>query len=164
MKGKKAIFLISALILPVAIFLFLKIFGRNEFQVPPLYQEGKVEAPENCHYQYTTPYRVADSVMSGLGLFGADSLFIVYFDPALATPMKRVSAEYRDAPLKIVSPSSISARLDALVLRQCILLMKPPASVVLLDHLNRIRGYYDGSDRDEVDRLLVEIDIILKNY
>jgi hypothetical protein len=38
------------------------------------------------------------------------------------------------------------------------------ASVALVDHKNRIRGYYDGKDRDEVDRLIVEMKIILKQY
>jgi len=49
-------------------------------------------------------------------------------------------------------------------LRECILLMPPRTSVVLLDRQGRIRGYYDGSERDEVDRLIVEIKIIIRNY
>ncbi|HEX8040129.1 MAG TPA: hypothetical protein VF490_13305 [Chryseosolibacter sp.] len=164
MKRKKAAVLISALILPVAIFLFLKIFGRNEFQVAPLHQQGTLPAPANCPYLYETPYRVADSVIAELRLGKTDSLFVLYFDPALATPLKRVSVEYGDAPVKLVPPSSLPPDVDRRVLQECILLLHPPASVVMLDHLKRIRGYYDGRDRDEVDRLLVEIDIILKHY
>lgn len=164
MKRKKAVFLVCALILPVAIFLFLKIFGRNEFQVAPLYQQGSIEAPAGCPYRYETPYRVADSVISNLRLGNTDSLFVLYFDPALATPLKRVPVEYGDAPVKVVPPSSLPPDVDRQVLAECILLLHPPASVVMLDHRSRIRGYYDGRDRDEVDRLLVEIDIILKNY
>lgn len=164
MKRKKAVFLISALILPVAIFLFLKIFGRNEFQVAPLHQQGSMEAPANCPYQYETPYRVADSLIAKLRLGNSDSLFVLYFDPALATPLKRVSVEYGDAPVKVVPPSSLPTDVDRQWLQDCILLLHPPASVALLDHLHRIRGYYDGRDRDEIDRLLVEIDIILKHY
>jgi protein SCO1/2 len=33
---------------------------------------------------------------------------------------------------------------------------------ILVDGQKRIRGYYDGTDRDEVDRLLVEIAILKK--
>lgn len=37
---KKGIFLILTLAIPVAIFLFLKIFGSNEFEVPILFESG----------------------------------------------------------------------------------------------------------------------------
>jgi hypothetical protein len=42
--------------------------------------------------------------------------------------------------------------------------MSGDTSVALVDHKNRIRGYYDGIDRDEADRLIVEMKIILKQY
>lgn len=34
---------------------------------------------------------------------------------------------------------------------------------ILVDGQKRIRGYYDGTDREDVDRLMMEIDILLKN-
>jgi hypothetical protein len=37
---KKFIFLILTLAIPVSIFLFLKIFGNNEFEVPVLFEDG----------------------------------------------------------------------------------------------------------------------------
>jgi len=43
-------------------------------------------------------------------------------------------------------------------------LMDAGSSIALVDHLGRIRGYYRGDDRDEVDRLIVEMKIILKQY
>lgn len=49
-------------------------------------------------------------------------------------------------------------------LKTCILLIKRPHSIVLIDNENRIRGYYDADDRDELDRLKAEINIILKKY
>ena len=164
MKGKKAILLTLALLLPVAVFIFLKIFGRNEFQVPVLHQEQNIDVPENCNFQYTSPYRVADSVIANIGLNKKDSLYVFYFDPSLNTAMKRVSVEFAGASLRIVSATDFSGDTDLSVMRQCVLLMKSPASVALLDHRNLIRGYYDGTDRDEVDRLIVEIKIILKQY
>lgn len=165
MKGKKSIFLIAALLLPVAIFIFLKIFGKNEFQVPPLHQEGMIEVSGTCHHRYATPYYVPDSLFAQFGAnHDRDSLYVLYFDPSLKVSMNRVSVEYRNASVTVVPPSAFSPEMDMQLLRQCVLLMRPPASVVLLDRHNRIRGYYDASDRDEVDRLLVEIDIILKNY
>jgi hypothetical protein len=164
MKGKKLVFLLLAVLLPVVILVFLKVFGHNEFRVPPLYQEGTVEAPAGCGYGYSTPYTVPDSVCAQLGIDRTDSLYVIYFDPALKIPMRRVSVEYAHASVRLVTPSEIPGDLERTTLQRCAFLMKPPASVVLVDHMNRLRGQYNGSQRDEVDRLLVEIDIILKNY
>lgn len=164
MKGRKLIFLISALVLPVAIFLFLKLFGRNEFQVPPLHQNDEIDAPAECGYRYATPYTVPDSIADNLRIDSRDSLYVVWFNPADSVPMKRVSVEYAHAPVRLIHPATLHDGTDVNVLQRCVLLMKAPASVVMIDHRRRIRGYYDGSDRDDIDRLLVEIDIILKNY
>jgi hypothetical protein len=44
---KKFIFLILTLAIPVSIFLFLKIFGNNEFEVPVLFEEGLPECGDS---------------------------------------------------------------------------------------------------------------------
>ena len=36
--------------------------------------------------------------------------------------------------------------------------------LILIDKEGYIRGFYDGTDKEEVDRLMVEIDILLDNY
>jgi len=164
MKGKKLILLTLALLLPVAIFIFLKIFGRNEFKVPPLHEEGTIDAPSNCNFNYATPYRIPDSLIAVLDLRRRDSLYVFYFDPSPSAAMKRVETESKGWPVGMVNTSSFPAGSDLRVIRDCVLLMKSPASVVLVDHDRRIRGYYDGTDRDEVDRLIVEMKIILKQY
>jgi hypothetical protein len=164
MSGKKALFLSLALILPVAIFIFLKIFGRNEFEVPVLYENEKIEVPANCDFEYRFPYRVADSVFSSLTGNQRDSLYVFYFDHSLNSAIRRVSVEFKGASVKPVAASDLPENTDLRVLRECVLLMGRDTSVALVDHRNRIRGYYNGSDRDEVDRLIVEIKIILKEY
>lgn len=164
MTGKKLLFLILALILPVVIFVFLKIFGRNEFNVPAMHQEGEIEAPENCHYIYATPYQIPDSISQSLKLNSGDSFYVIYFDPSAAGSMNRVTVELKDPIIKIISPADIrQTSIDVKLLKECFLLMKPPYSVVLI-HRNKIRGYYDGADLDEMDRLIVELKIILKQY
>jgi hypothetical protein len=162
--GGKIILLTLALLLPVAIFVFLKMFGRNEFQVPPLFEHGAIAAPENCNFTYSSPYVVADSVITNLRLNRVDSLYVLYFDPSLKAVMDRVGEEFKWAHVTIVAPSAFGNKADLRLLKECVLLMKPPASVALLDQKNRIRGHYDGSDRDEVDRLAVEMKIMLKKY
>ena len=36
--------------------------------------------------------------------------------------------------------------------------------VILVDEQKRIRGYYDGTDREDIDRLITEINILLGSY
>jgi hypothetical protein len=164
MKGKKILFLALALLLPGAVFIFLKMFGRNEFSVPALYQAGIIDTPAPCQFSYTAPYTVPDSVAGLLRLRG-DSVYVLYFDPALAASMKRVSVELRGSFFRIISPSDIATSTgDPAYQRECIFLLDSGQSVVLLDNQQRIRGHYIGVDRDEIDRLIVEMSIILKRY
>lgn len=153
-----------ALIVPVTVFIFLKLFGRNEFRVPVRYEAGNIAAPPDCDYTYTAPYRVTDSVFTTLGLNDKDSLYVFYFDPSIAPGMNRISVEFKGDPVQMISGESVAATIDPRHLRECTLLAKADSSVVLVDHLHRIRGYYVGNDRDEVDRLAVEMKIILKQY
>jgi hypothetical protein len=44
---KKFIFLILTLAIPVSIFLFLKIFGNNEFEVPVFFEEGLTDCGDS---------------------------------------------------------------------------------------------------------------------
>lgn len=161
---KKVTILFLALLFPVAIFIFLKMFGKNEFQVPALYQEGSISAPRNCSAPYSVPYFVADSLFSVLGMNRNDSLYVFYFDKALDIPLHRISVEFDGEPVKLVNPESLRVNPYNGLLQECVLLMRGDSSVALVDNRNRIRGYYDGEDRDEVDRLILEAKIILKQY
>ena len=49
-------------------------------------------------------------------------------------------------------------------LQRCIFATSEPFDVILIDRKGGIRGQYNSSDRDEVDRLLTEIAILLKKY
>lgn len=46
----------------------------------------------------------------------------------------------------------------------CDLFLQTPWTTVLLDDQRRIRGYYDPKTRDEVDRMIVELKILLNKY
>lgn len=161
---RKQLFLFLALLLPVAVFVFLKLFGRNEFNVRALHQDSIPVSSADCQIRYTTPYRVADSVMRHIKRNVTDSLFVVYFDATPAEAMERLSVEFQADALAMMPARDVTASADMVFLKTCILLMEKDMSVILIDHKNRIRGYYDGADRDDVDRLIVEIKIILKKY
>jgi len=162
MKGKKALFLFLALLLPVCIFIFLKIFGKNQFDVAPLHQEGMIEVPANCNLKYTTPYAIPDSIMSKVGA-GDAPLTILNFSKEDSV-LQRVREEVAETEGRIISPSSLTTLPDADYIKRCILLLKAPYDVVLIDDQKRIRGYYKASDREEIDRLIIELNIILKKY
>ena len=164
MKGKKILFLTLALLLPVIIFIFLKMFGRNEFSVPALYQDGELTSPENCNFNYRIPYSIPDTISAQLQLNPKDSLHVIYFEPGLRDQLKRVSVEFSSARIQIIAPSDLAGIKDIGGLKECILLMTAKQSVILIDNRRRIRGYYDASDLDEMDRLIIELNVILKRF
>ncbi len=164
MKGKKIIFLILALLVPVTVFIFLKLFGRNEFRVPVLHQETLPSIPAQCDFAYDLPYRVADSVINAFDANRTDSLYVFSFKPEHADAVNRVNTEFRNDPVLVIGPEEAEQRFDPQFLRQCVLLMHPDSAVAMVDSNNQLRGYYDGGNRKDVDRMIVEIKIILKQY
>ena len=154
----KYLLLFLALLLPGLIYVFLKSFGRNEFQVPALFQD-EVPLVAGCEsYPRAAPYIVPASTMARLGLRG-DLLTLVAFESGSATnALRRVRNEFGSDAFIYTEPAD-SLRATA----ACELILQPPANLVLVDG-SLIRGQYDVSDRDEVDRLIVEMKILLKKY
>jgi hypothetical protein len=163
MKGNKLIFLFLAFLLPVLIFLFLKFFGKNEFAVEPLFSTEAPEIPSGCT-PVSIPYHVPDSVTKTLTLEN-DSLTLLVFgkpDKEALTQLARVDEEFGDDAIhqKIIEQTHP----EYTSLKQCIFFLKEPFDLVLVDRRGTIRGQYVVNDREEVDRLLTEIAIILKKY
>ena len=159
---QKHIFLFLALLLPVCIFLFLKIFGRNEFYIPPLYADVYPETAGECENKVSLPYIIPDSVRSRFNV-QKDSLSLIYFGELRdnsAVQLKRVKSDFGNAvKLYIVSPLGASWEL-----KKCIFYLKEPFDIVLLDSRGTIRGQYIAADREEIDRLLTELTILFKKY
>ncbi len=162
MNRKKLLYLFLALLLPVVVFLFLKSFGRNEFNVPVMHQDSIPALVSDCGYRYEAPYRIPDPVMNRIRGNSSDSLYVLYFDSSADAAIARVRTEFGSDPVKVVYEDSSEDGVAAF--KKCVLLMEDNVSVALVDHRNRIRGYYDLHDREDVDRLIVEIKIILKKY
>lgn len=163
MRGKKIIFLSLALLLPVAIFLFLKFFGKNQFDVAPLHQDS-ISNVGHCAIDYKAPYVLPDSVMRYFSAGSVASLFLLNFS-ADESVLQRVKDEVGENEVKIMAASALrTVYPDLNFFKNCVLLLPSADDIVLIDYQNRIRGYYRSSDREEIDRLLVEISIILKKY
>lgn len=157
----KKIILILTLLVPTGIFIFLKFFGKNEFSIPVYYESGVDDPPAGCNRKYDSPYRVSDSLLNSIGWNGRPVLLIAdssgVIQKALMHLEEGIGNEIQSLFLK--------GQADYLnELLSCELLLKSPWRVVLIDDQRRIRGYYDPEDRDEMDRLIVELKILLKQY
>lgn len=162
MKKQKTIFLFLALVLPIAIFIFLKLFGRNEFAVHPLFID-KVPALEGCSGVTNLPYHIPDSIGDQLSI-SQDSLTIVFFgemERESDNQYKRVEDETSGDPVHITRLGD-NARFT--YWKRCVFFLKDSLDVVAVDRNGTIRGQYVSADREDIDRLLTEVTIMLKKY
>lgn len=160
---KKSIYLFIALLLPGCIFLFLKFFAKNEFDVAPLFVQ-RIDSLDNGCFKHTYPYAVPDSAMNQYPM-GQDSLLLLYFGDSnteSTKQMHRIIKSFKTFPVKLDTASErVSAKAYR---RKCIFLMNKSNDLALLDRRRVIRGHYQSSDREDVDRLITEVTILLKKY
>ena len=167
MSAKKVILLFTALGLPIAVFLFLKFFGKNEFGVPALFQD-QVNVPPGCSANYNVPYTLPDT----LRLFrqkdnSLAGLTVVIFDESredrspLGKQVNRLKEEFSEDDVSFVYAENNEF---FATLKKCVFLLNESQSVALIDDKRRIRGLYDVGSLEEADRLMVELKIILKKY
>ena len=160
---KKIIYLFLALLLPVFVFLFLKFFGKNEFAVQPLFQDAAPDPQAGCA-PIKSPYHIPDSVVQKLN-FGSDSLILIWFgerDWEVVKQSYRVSEQFKHDPVRQIFASLKYQKNQES--RKCIYLLRKPYDVVLVDSKGLIRGQFVSDNREEIDRLMTELDIILKKY
>jgi len=159
---KKIIFLFLALGLPTCIFLFLKFFGKNEFNVQPLYSTEYPAIEAGCP-AVKIPYSVADSVMIQLPFENADLLLLKFGSQGSesANQIRRIQEEFTNDPVKLFVPTDTQ---QTTTWRRCVFFLKEPFDLVLVDRQGVIRGQYTSNDREEVDRLVTELSILLKKY
>ncbi len=158
MNITKGILLFCALLLPISIFLFLKFFGKNQFEVSLPYKSGVAEKPVGCDFEYASPYLIADSVFGQISADSETPLYVLNFSTAQRVIEERIASEATPSEVTIKSPNFNDE------IKKCVLLTKPPYDVVLVDNQRQIRGYYVANNREDLDRLLIEISIILKKY
>ena len=173
------------------IFLFLKSFGNNQFDIPVLYQNGVADTlNSNCGRSTAIPYLVntkpasqvvhkiyhfeknvtpglefrlqeLERVQNAIGTNNGVLLFSFLNNPSIT---KRAFERFNDRinydpgfwSIRPVNPTTYD------VFKNCELVMDDADNrVVLVDDAEQIRGYYDITDREDTDRLIVEIKILL---
>ncbi len=158
---RKNLFLSLALILPILVFLFLKFFGKNKFEIP-IFHQTKIESVADCDLKYQLPYTVADSILTSLHCDGKRATLIL-FKPLDGENDLRFKEEIEQSKLQIVSIDD-SLSVDFKKGLSCVFLLPVKENAILVDEQRRIRGYYHMDSREEMDRLLVELKILFNEY
>ncbi len=168
--NKKSVYLFLALLLPGIIFAFLKYFGKNEFAIPVHYQNGIDSVSVICGGDYAKPYALPDSVLVAIGA-GKKQARVIVFNPdeASKTELRRLSdifnsEEFTQAEIILQQADSGISVARYTRWTTCVFFIKKPYNVVLADADDRIRGYYAVDRREEMDRLILEMQILLKKY
>lgn len=181
----KPVFLFLALLLPVCIFTFLKIFGNNQFDIPLYYQteEELLEiktACDNIDIPYTLNFERFDVFESTANIPVLDNqitvvAYILNPDNNHVFSMLSLKERLGDTFQMIIFSDNFSNDIiknqnfisfkvgdNAKNFWHCGLLSNEYEKWVLIDSKRRIRGYYEVTE-EEIDRLIVEIKILLEN-
>lgn len=189
-KVIKSIVLAFVLFSPAAVYLFLQGFGENKFDIPVYYQHG-LDTLTGCgQVMHVGEYRVAlpseldpvigdsEGVLIDLQVASQKSMrstknnLLSYLskyqnDPRIKTLAlysgDSLSGQFSDFPN--LSYLSLSEQ-DLTIFAECKLVANPDElsglyPLVLIDKQRRIRGYYDPTDLEEIDRLNTEVYILL---
>ncbi len=167
-KALKGVILVSILLIPIFIFLFLKFFGQNKFDIPVYYSEG-VTSPFPFCENYSGQYSVeglAKENLPGVFMFFEESEEFIF--PQLNNIQNRLTESVGEVGYTIyVRDTSLSEvhALDSAIFNQkihCQFISDTLNQYILVDSKSRIRGYYNP-EREEIDRLIVELKILLEN-
>lgn len=162
---KKWIYLLLALLLPGLIFVFLKYAGSNRFDVP-VYPLPGAALRSDCAGEVTGDYVLPDSARRMMGEKDKKALVILFNDREVQPNVLAADLTDEMGPgVKIIFGETLSSSESVLARwKSCVFLLQPPWQTVLTDPEGRIRGFYDLRSREEVDRLRVELKILLEQY
>ncbi len=162
--NKKLLYLIIALVLPSSVFVFLKLTGRNQFDIPVYYSTGIDSLSTICNNDYSKPYVLNDSVLNKLKWVEKECSLFVLAD-SNQPEINRLNGIFEEKEYAIYSVAKL--QLDSISSwrwKNCAFIAKEKINIVLVDKQKRIRGYYTIGSREEMDRLIVEMKILLKKY
>lgn len=157
----KWVYLFLAFFLPIGLTFFLQFFGKSEFNIPVYYENGvSADSLTDCHYQYAAPYVIPDSVKNRLSKGVKGALLITIDSGVLATKnFARVKEELTEGQYTFVVVDQTDHSLLS-----CVFFLNEQWTTLLIDDQKRIRGYYNPAKREDADRLIAEMKILLKDY
>lgn len=207
--------LVCILLVPILIFIFLKGFGSNSYDIPIFYEKG-VDSPfKECPIADTTQHYIPEfsftnqegNKVGRKDMEGKVTIVDFFFTscpsicPKMSSEMERVNDMFRDEDQVQIMSISIDPTYDTpevlkeyaekynaevgkwnfltggvqetYNLAKCGFIIPtidglgvPDDFVhsdkfVLIDELGRIRGYYSGTSREDVDLLMLETKVLL---
>jgi len=166
---KRGLFLFILVVLPVTVIMFLQLFGENKFDLPVYFES---EAPEVSGCTYMLPHKPTfpgEMPTSELGMV------IAFLDSTELTPeLERLGKllnednvfslkVYNRKPLdgtEQLTQETFNYTLNCEMAFSYFDEEEVVIPVFYVDELGRIRGFYRGEDKKEVDRLITELEII----
>ena len=166
-KLVKIVVITAVLLLQVLVFLFLKQFGSNQFELPVYYEAGN---PITGCASIKQPHQPGEEFLS---LYDLQGITLV----SAKTGTNKFEYDLVNALTKYPEVNLVSLQLDTLDqqtqlrILNCELIMGKDKEVfepamnkyVLLDTKHHIRGYFYLDELLEIERLDMELDILL-NY
>lgn len=207
--------LVCILLLPILIFMFLRGFGTNEYELPIFFEKGVDNPFQECPITDTTQHYIPDfaftnqegNTVGKAQMEGKITIVDFFFTscpsicPDMSREMERVNDMFRDEPRVQIFSISIDPdydtpailkeyadrhyaqagkwdfltgdKLETYRLARCGFVIPtldgngvPDDFVhsdkfIMVDELGRIRGYYSGTNREDVDLLMLEAKILL---
>jgi len=179
-RAQKIVIMIAVLLAPVLVFLFLKQFGKNQFELPIFYPNGNPVAACNAA---TQPHTLSADFISSNNI----KLPALFYFPGLKkikyySDLDNVLEKYKKITVVGVYEVDSMANGDGasglnlttksyMWLINCEVVLGEDQwlgkaiynKYVLVDNLRQIRGYFDCNKLSEIERLDAELDILM-NY
>jgi hypothetical protein len=160
---KKIVYLGLALLLPGLVFVFLKYAGSNRFDIPIYYEDG-IPKGLPCAQESEEPYQLPDSISRFIPAGKQGYVFIFPEASVAPTVIGALLVNEIGQGFTVIDAADLPGDSTRSRWHDCVFLLSPPSQSVLVDGQRRIRGYYDLRKRDEMDRLRVELKILLEKY
>ena len=158
---KKGFILLFSLLFPIIVFLFLKFYGQNEYELS-VYNSSCSEVIDEyiindfnrknniriVDIRLTNNDILVDNYINKLGI--NDQIEVI----TLSNKLRNLNW------LNLVVDKVLIERLSECIQNEYF----DKSFILLLDKQNRVRGHFYSADRKEIERLDVEIDILLLEY
>ncbi len=158
---KKGFILLFSLLFPVIVFLFLKFYGQNEYELS-VYNSSCSEIIDEYiikDFNRKNNIRIVDVRMTDNDVLVDNYINKLEINDEIE--VITLSNKLRTLNwLNIVVERGLIERLSGCIEKEYL----DKSFVLLLDKQNRVRGHFYSADRKDIERLDVEIDILSLEY
>lgn len=158
---KKGFILLFSLLFPIIVFLFLKFYGQNEYELS-VYNSSCSEIIDEYiinDFNRKNNIRIVDIRMTDNDILVDNYINKLEINDQIE--VITLSNKLRNLNwLNLVVDEVLIERLSGCIQNEYL----EKSFILLLDKQNRVRGHFYSADRKEIERLDVEIDILLLEY